>query len=105
MSAHGWTEPDDDVDVRHVQPYQADKTYRCPGCDHEIRPGEGHKVVIRSTRRKIAGTGTPGAGSARRSGAHAAAEPQNAFVSTSTAQPPRPSGRTEATSNRSVAPP
>ena len=22
------------------------KTYRCPGCDHEIRPGEGHKVVV-----------------------------------------------------------
>lgn len=34
------------VEVRHVQPYQAEKTYRCPGCDHEIRPGEGHKVVI-----------------------------------------------------------
>ena len=36
----------DAVEVRHVQPYQAEKTYRCPGCDHEIRPGEGHKVVI-----------------------------------------------------------
>lgn len=34
------------IEVRHVQPYQADKTYRCPGCDHEIRPGEGHEVVI-----------------------------------------------------------
>jgi len=29
------------VDVRHVQPYEATKTYRCPGCDHEISPGTG----------------------------------------------------------------
>ncbi len=46
---HDWTEDaadDGRVDVRHVQPYQAEKTYRCPGCDHEIRPGEGHEVVI-----------------------------------------------------------
>jgi hypothetical protein len=35
-----------DLEVRHVQPYQAVKTYRCPGCDHEIRPGEGHEVVV-----------------------------------------------------------
>jgi hypothetical protein len=34
------------LDVRHVQPYEAVKTYRCPGCDHEIRPGEGHEVVV-----------------------------------------------------------
>jgi hypothetical protein len=46
MSTHGWTEPDDGVDVRHVQPYEADKTYRCPGCDHEIGPGVGHEVVV-----------------------------------------------------------
>ncbi|GIU87259.1 MAG: hypothetical protein KatS3mg009_1774 [Acidimicrobiia bacterium] len=38
--------PGDAVDVRHVQPYQAAKSYRCPGCDHEIRPGEGHEVVV-----------------------------------------------------------
>ncbi len=48
--AHSWTEPDDsregNVDVRHMQPYEAVKTYRCPGCDHEIRPGEGHEVVV-----------------------------------------------------------
>ena len=36
----------DDLEVRHVQPYQAVKEYRCPGCDHEIRVGEGHKVVV-----------------------------------------------------------
>ena len=40
------TDDDLDIDVRHVQPYEAVKTYRCPGCDHEIRPGEGHKVVV-----------------------------------------------------------
>ncbi len=47
---HDWTDYDGEVEagveVRHVQPYQAEKSYRCPGCDHEIRPGEGHKVVI-----------------------------------------------------------
>ncbi|HZP29093.1 MAG TPA: hypothetical protein VFC99_09080 [Acidimicrobiia bacterium] len=34
------------VEVRHVQPYQATKAYRCPGCDHEIPPGLGHEVVV-----------------------------------------------------------
>lgn len=38
--------PDGEVEVRRVQPYQAVKTYRCPGCDHEIPPGEGHVVVV-----------------------------------------------------------
>jgi hypothetical protein len=33
-------------EVRHVQPYQATKRYRCPGCDHEIEPGTGHEVVV-----------------------------------------------------------
>jgi hypothetical protein len=37
---------DDGIDVRRVQPYEAVKTYRCPGCDHEIRPGEGHVAVV-----------------------------------------------------------
>ena len=49
MSEHTWTEHegwDDGEDVRHVQPYEAVKPYRCPGCDHEIRPGEGHEVVV-----------------------------------------------------------
>lgn len=41
--------PDPDlVTVRHVQPYQATKSYRCPGCDHEITPGTGHEVVVPS---------------------------------------------------------
>lgn len=38
--------PRDPVEVRHVQPYQAIKAYRCPGCDHEISPGTGHEVVV-----------------------------------------------------------
>jgi hypothetical protein len=37
---------DDAVDLHRVQPYQALKPYRCPGCDHEIRVGEGHVVVV-----------------------------------------------------------
>jgi len=36
----------DDVTVRHVQPYEAAKVYRCPGCDHEIPVGLGHEVVV-----------------------------------------------------------
>ena len=35
-----------DVEVRRVQPYQATKTYVCPGCNQEIRPGTGHVVVV-----------------------------------------------------------
>ena len=38
--------PDGPVEVRHVQPYEAIKAYRCPGCDHEIAAGQGHKVVV-----------------------------------------------------------
>lgn len=38
--------PEGPVEVRHVQPYDAHKPYRCPFCNHEIRAGEGHKVVI-----------------------------------------------------------
>lgn len=38
--------PDGPLEVRHVQPYEAVKTYRCPGCDHEIARGEGHEVVV-----------------------------------------------------------
>ena len=41
-----WSDDDDAVEVRHVQPYQAVKPYRCPGCDHEIRAGQGHEVVV-----------------------------------------------------------
>lgn len=37
---------DDEPTVRRVQPYEATKTYRCPGCDHPIAPGIGHVVVV-----------------------------------------------------------
>jgi hypothetical protein len=53
MPDHDW--PDDArratdaFEVRHVQPYQAVKVYRCPGCDLEIRVGEGHEVVVPRT--------------------------------------------------------
>jgi hypothetical protein len=36
-----------DYVVRRVQPYQATKPYRCPGCDHEIATGVGHVVAWR----------------------------------------------------------
>jgi hypothetical protein len=37
--------PEGPLEVRHVQPYQAVKPYRCPGCDHEIRPATPHVVA------------------------------------------------------------
>ena len=51
MPDHGWVDdaglPDSGgFDVAPVQAYQANKTYRCPGCDHEIRIGEHHTVVV-----------------------------------------------------------
>jgi hypothetical protein len=46
MSYH---HPDDPVEVRHIQPYQATKQYRCPGCEQLIPVGIGHKVVIPAT--------------------------------------------------------
>jgi hypothetical protein len=32
--------------VNVIQPYQARKTYTCPGCDLDITPGTGHLVVV-----------------------------------------------------------
>jgi hypothetical protein len=48
VAAHRFTtgESDPDPEVRRVQPYQATKTYRCPGCDHPIPRGTGHVVVV-----------------------------------------------------------
>ena len=34
-----------DYEVRPVAPARALKTYRCPGCDHEIRSNTAHVVV------------------------------------------------------------
>jgi hypothetical protein len=45
--AHEWAgDADAGTEVRHVQPYQAVKVYRCPGCDHDIPKGQGHEVVV-----------------------------------------------------------
>ena len=35
-----------DVEVRRVQPYQAVKSYVCPGCAQEIPSGTFHLVVV-----------------------------------------------------------
>src|SRR4051794_10881764 len=34
-----------DYDVKAISASRATKTYRCPGCDHEIRPATPHVVV------------------------------------------------------------
>lgn len=36
----------DDAEVRFVQPYEATKSYLCPGCNRDIPPGLGHMVVV-----------------------------------------------------------
>ena len=35
-----------DYEVKTVSAARATKAYRCPGCDHEIRPGVAHVVVL-----------------------------------------------------------
>jgi len=37
-----------DYEVRSIAAARAAKTYRCPGCDHEIRSGTAHVVVWRT---------------------------------------------------------
>jgi hypothetical protein len=47
--ANNWDDHEghvEQLEVRHVQPYEALKVYRCPGCDHEIPRGLGHEVVV-----------------------------------------------------------
>lgn len=34
------------AEVRRVQPFQANKAYRCPACNQEIAVGVGHVVVV-----------------------------------------------------------
>ncbi len=36
----------DHVETRFVQPYDAVKTYRCPGCNRDIPAGQGHIVAV-----------------------------------------------------------
>jgi len=35
-----------DIDVRRVQPYEANKVYICPGCNQDIPVGMGHYVCV-----------------------------------------------------------
>ena len=60
MSAHGWTEPDGGVDVRHVQPYQAEKTVPLPGLrprDPARRRPRGRRARRRTRDRRHWHTG------------------------------------------------
>lgn len=45
----GWVQPESGPDgdwmVRTVPGERTTKNYRCPGCDHEIRPGTQHVVT------------------------------------------------------------
>ena len=34
------------VEVRRIHPFEARKTYVCPGCNQEIPEGTGHLVVV-----------------------------------------------------------
>ncbi len=34
------------AEERAIQPYQALKFYRCPGCNQQVAPGIGHVVVV-----------------------------------------------------------
>lgn len=35
-----------EVEVRFIQPYQANKQYLCPSCNRDIMVGQGHVVVV-----------------------------------------------------------
>lgn len=35
-----------DATTRFIQPYQATKTYLCPGCGRDIPPATGHLVAV-----------------------------------------------------------
>ena len=39
-------EPENGFEVHRIQPFQATKTYLCPGCNREIPPGLGHMVAV-----------------------------------------------------------
>lgn len=45
MSRFGTGRPEPDWTVRPVSGQAAAKSYRCPGCDHPIAPGQPHVVA------------------------------------------------------------
>ena len=49
MDVDGIEFDDDDIEVRFVQPYEARKSYVCPGCAQEIPAGTGHLVAVPRT--------------------------------------------------------
>jgi len=40
------SDEDPDLEIRFIHPFQARKTYLCPGCNHDIAAGVGHMVVV-----------------------------------------------------------
>jgi hypothetical protein len=46
MPTDGSGPDNDDVEVRRVHPFEARKSYVCPGCQQEITPGTSHLVVV-----------------------------------------------------------
>jgi hypothetical protein len=42
----GSLDPDEGHETRFIQPYEATKTYLCPGCNQDIPPGTGHLVAV-----------------------------------------------------------
>ena len=52
---------DDAVTVRRIQPYEARKTYLCPGCNQDIPPGTGHVVAVPNEAAKFANVARSGA--------------------------------------------
>ena len=35
-----------ELEIRFIQPYQAKKSYDCPGCNRSIDQGMGHVVIV-----------------------------------------------------------
>lgn len=48
MARDLWKDLHGEVTVRRIQPYEALKTYLCPGCQQDIPPGMGHVVAVPS---------------------------------------------------------
>ena len=46
MARDIWTDLYGEVETHRIQPYQALKTYICPGCTQEIPAGMGHTVAV-----------------------------------------------------------